>query len=141
MFQRILVPLDGSDFAELALPLAASIAHRAGATLDLVRGHVVYALKTPASHWAAFDPTMEAEYKQEEKLYLDSTARLLSTESNVRVCTNLVAGFEAEGILEHIGSTHPDLIVITTHGRALLADSSWGASPTTSSARAALPCC
>lgn len=117
MFHTILVPLDGSDFAEQALPWALCIARHAGATLDLVRGHVVYALQTPAAAWGSFDPTMEAESKQEEKLYLDATARWLSSVSPVPTATSLVSGFEAEGILEHISANRPDLIVMNTHGR------------------------
>ena len=39
MFQHLLVPLDGSRMAESALPTAAWLAARAGATLTLV--HVI----------------------------------------------------------------------------------------------------
>ena len=56
MFRTILVPLDGSPFAEQALPWALSLARRAGARLDLVRGHSLYALKEPAAAWAPFNP-------------------------------------------------------------------------------------
>ncbi len=34
MYRSILVPLDGSAFAEAAIPLALSIANRAGANLE-----------------------------------------------------------------------------------------------------------
>jgi nucleotide-binding universal stress UspA family protein len=37
MFQRILVPLDGSEHAEQALPIAARIAHASRGSLLLVR--------------------------------------------------------------------------------------------------------
>src|SRR5689334_5410117 len=37
MFQRILVPLDGSSRAEQALPVAARIARASGATIVLLR--------------------------------------------------------------------------------------------------------
>ena len=40
MYHSVLVPLDGSTFGEHALPLALSIARRAGATLNVVRVHV-----------------------------------------------------------------------------------------------------
>jgi nucleotide-binding universal stress UspA family protein len=68
-------------------------------------------------HWGTFDPALEAEHKQQEKLYLDSTARWLGAVSPVTICTSLVAGFEAGGILDHIGANRPDLIVMATHGR------------------------
>ena len=41
MFRTVVVPLDGSPFAEQALPHALGIARRAGATLDLVHVHVL----------------------------------------------------------------------------------------------------
>ena len=65
MFRTILVPLDGSPFAEHALPWALHLAGRAGASLELVRGHVLYALTQPAAAWAPFDPVAEADCKQE----------------------------------------------------------------------------
>ena len=40
MYRSVLVPLDGSTFGEQALPLAQSIARRAGASLQIVRVHV-----------------------------------------------------------------------------------------------------
>jgi nucleotide-binding universal stress UspA family protein len=39
MIRSILVPLDGSDFAEHALPLAATLARQAGAVLHLAHAH------------------------------------------------------------------------------------------------------
>jgi nucleotide-binding universal stress UspA family protein len=56
MYHSILVPLDGSQFAEQALPLALSIASRAGAGLEVVQVHVLYALQEPACSWLPFDP-------------------------------------------------------------------------------------
>jgi nucleotide-binding universal stress UspA family protein len=120
MFRTLLVPLDGSDFAEQALPWALSIARRAGASLDLVRAHVMYAFKVPASSWVPFDPVMEDECRQEEQLYLDATSRWLSAVSRVPVSTSLVNGVETEGVLEWIEASKPDLVVMTTHGRGPL---------------------
>lgn len=37
MFQRILVPLDGSDGAERAIPVAARIAHASGGSIVFLR--------------------------------------------------------------------------------------------------------
>ncbi len=54
MYRSILVPLDGSAFAEAAIPLALSIADRAGAHLELVRVHELYALHDPHASWAPY---------------------------------------------------------------------------------------
>jgi nucleotide-binding universal stress UspA family protein len=120
MFSSILVPLDGSPLAEEALPWALSIARRAGAKLDLVRGHALYALTEPAATWGPYDPAYEAECQQREQLYLSSTARWLSTITPVPITTTLVRdvpGLDAEGILERVRAAPPDLIVLATHGR------------------------
>jgi nucleotide-binding universal stress UspA family protein len=120
MFRTVLVPLDGSPLAEQALPWALSIARRAGATLDLVRGHALYASNEPVAAWGPYDPHYEDECQQLEQLYLDSTARWLSSVSPVPTCTTLlrdVPGLEGERILERIRTARPDLVVMTTHGR------------------------
>jgi nucleotide-binding universal stress UspA family protein len=117
MFRTILVPLDGSPFAEQALPWAVSIACRADARLELVRGHVLYALLEPAAAWGPYDPTQEAECKQQEQLYLDGTASWLLSTTRVSARTALVEGLEAVGLLQRIVASKADLVVMTTHAR------------------------
>jgi nucleotide-binding universal stress UspA family protein len=118
MFRNILVPLDGSSFAEQALPWALSLARRAGAGLDLVRVHVLYALQEPACGWLPYDPAEEAECKRREQLYLDATARWLAAVSRLPVTPALVFGLGAEPILDR--ARRADLVVMTTHGRGPL---------------------
>jgi len=123
MFRTILVPLDGSPFAEQALPWALSIARRAGGRLDLVRGHSLYALKEPAASWGPYDSAAEAESWQEDQLYLDGTAKWLSSMSPVSTTTAVVRAvpsLDAEGILQRVHAARPDLIVMATHGRGML---------------------
>jgi nucleotide-binding universal stress UspA family protein len=120
MFRTIVVPLDGSPFAEQALPWAVSLARQAGAALDLVRGHVLYALTQPAAAWAPFDPAAEADSKQEERAYLDAVNRRLAVAARVSITTTLVDGLEVEGILRRVREGRADLVVMATHGRGLL---------------------
>jgi nucleotide-binding universal stress UspA family protein len=121
MFHTVLVPLDGSNLAEQALPWALGIARRANATLNLVRGHVVYALKDAAASWGPFDHAEEAECKSQEQTYLDATARWLAAVSPVRTTTALVPGgnpaVNPDDLLEHVRASGADLVVMTTHGR------------------------
>jgi nucleotide-binding universal stress UspA family protein len=120
MFRTIVVPLDGSPFAERALPWALRLARRAGATLELVRGHVLYALTQPAAAWAPFDPAAEADSKQEERAYLDAIARRLAGAAPVSISKTLVDGLESEGILGRVREGRADLVVMATHGRGPL---------------------
>ena len=73
LFRSILVPLDGSTFAEHALPWAREVAHRAGADLDLVRVHGLYALRDPAASWCPYDPAQDAACREEEEAYLEQS--------------------------------------------------------------------
>src|SRR5262245_2422253 len=84
MFKKVLVPLDGSPFGEHALPLALSIARRAGAGLQLV--HVHQPVSTVYVEGAALlDAELEAQLKAEQQSYLDSVARRLVQESSVPI--------------------------------------------------------
>jgi nucleotide-binding universal stress UspA family protein len=117
MYQSILVPLDGSQFAEQALPLALSIANRAGASLEVVRVHVLYALQEPACSWLPFDPREDAIFKEHERAYLDAVVRRLQRTASVPVTSALADGSTVDGILERARTKAADLIVMTTHGR------------------------
>jgi nucleotide-binding universal stress UspA family protein len=72
MYRSILVPLDGSQFAEQALPWALTIANHAGASLEVVQVHVLYAFQEPACSWLPFDPTEDAVYKEHERACLEA---------------------------------------------------------------------
>jgi nucleotide-binding universal stress UspA family protein len=116
MYRSVVLPLDGSAFAEQALPWAVSIVERASGRLCLVRVHVLYALKDPTAAWAPYNPVLESECKHDEKLYLDATARMVSGMSRVEVSSALVQGVTADGVLEHLQAVKADLIVMVTHG-------------------------
>jgi nucleotide-binding universal stress UspA family protein len=111
------VPLDGSQFAEQALPLALSIANRAGASLEVVQVHVLYAFQEPACSWLPFDPTEDAIFKEYEQAYLDAIVRRLQKTALVPVTSFLASGMIVDGILDRVRTKPADLIVMTTHGR------------------------
>ncbi len=52
MYHSILVPLIGSPFAEEALPLAISIANRAGASLEVMQIHEAYSFREALCSWS-----------------------------------------------------------------------------------------
>jgi nucleotide-binding universal stress UspA family protein len=126
MYHSLLVPLNRSSFAERALPLALSIARRAGARLDLVEVHALYALEDPHAAWVPFEPERDAERKQQEQLYLDATATWLTSVSLGSVSTGVLPGSAvlsetvADSILERAWAGKADLIVMASHGRGPL---------------------
>jgi nucleotide-binding universal stress UspA family protein len=108
---RILVPLDGSAFAERAVETARAIADRDRAALDLV---LVHEPEVPASRLSGApsrDPRLDAERRKSETSYL---TRLGGGE---RVRTVLREGSIAEEIVAQAAEGGADLIVMTTHGR------------------------
>jgi nucleotide-binding universal stress UspA family protein len=126
MYRSLLVPLDRSSLAEQALPLALGIARRAGARLDLVAVHAHYALEDRHAGWVPCDRWQDAEWKRQERDYLEATARWLALVSPVAITTavlpgsNALAEFVADGIIEQARACGTDLIVVTTHARGPL---------------------
>jgi nucleotide-binding universal stress UspA family protein len=115
MYRSILVPLDGSAFAEQALPVAKSIATASGAKLTIVRAwdpsnyHFDSELTPPFLEAAAHDRTVATEY-------LDAVATRLTTTTQIPVSAVAVAGRAADAIHECATNVDADLVVMTTHG-------------------------
>jgi nucleotide-binding universal stress UspA family protein len=101
MFKRLLVPMDGTPQAAVALPLARTMAKRTGAGLVLVRLVPGYALDPPRTG-VALD-------------YLERVAR----ELDVPVRLVVARGDDVAAELVFKAKLHDaDLIVMATHGRA-----------------------
>ena len=116
-YRSIYVPLDGSPFAEQALPLAGEITRRAGAMLQLALVHH----PVPALATALEVPEIEAQLDQEgrarEQTYLNSIVERVRKSVNVPVTGTLLDGAVADALETHLEKTGADLVVITTHGR------------------------
>jgi nucleotide-binding universal stress UspA family protein len=112
MYRSILVPLDGSSFGEHALPLALSLACRAGAQLHLAHVH-------QASRLASDNAADEAQ-RAAEGAYLDGLLRRLQASCDVPITTKLLDGPIAQALRDYAVERQADLIVMTTHGRGAL---------------------
>ncbi|HWQ13325.1 MAG TPA: universal stress protein [Roseiflexaceae bacterium] len=97
-YRTMLVPLDGSGFAELALAEARLLAAATGAELVLVA------------------VVGEGEDATQAAAYLDEVATRLRAD-HLAVRTRVLAGSPAERLLEAADEEHADLIVMATHGR------------------------
>jgi nucleotide-binding universal stress UspA family protein len=129
MFASVLVPLDRSPVAELALPFAVTIAQRARAALEFVAVHHSYMFDDAhaANAWALKpDPEKEAEILREERAYLADTARRVTKGLSVAATTTVLSGSVvdspaiADRILEQARTKSADLIVMTTHSRGVV---------------------
>ncbi len=118
MYRSIIVPLDGSKFAEAALPVAESIARRSGASLEIVRSHEPFEPERPADCWTPhYDPGEDAAYQVQEQAYLDTTVHTLEEKSSISVKSALVSGAVVSGVLKRARASTADLIVMATHAR------------------------
>jgi nucleotide-binding universal stress UspA family protein len=120
MYHSILVPLDGSPFAEEALPLAISIANRAGASLEVMQVHEAYSLRDAFYSWSPYYPALDEILKEKGLAYLDSITTRLKKTALVPATSALMIGAVGESIIECARGKDADLIVMTTHGRSPL---------------------
>jgi nucleotide-binding universal stress UspA family protein len=118
MFSSLLLPVDGSKFAEHALPIALSIARRAGARIQLVHVHAPLT-ENPKAYGFSIPP-LDAHLKEEHQTYLESLRERIRKVSTVPVTSSFLEGEIAETLRVTASSTDTDLVVMTTHGRGLL---------------------
>jgi nucleotide-binding universal stress UspA family protein len=113
VFNTLLVPLDGSELAELALPYAVRFAADRGGRLVLTRA----ALAPPPSglDWER----QQLAAMDEATAYLAGVAEKLAT--RVPVATAPLYGHAADAILAAAEQCGADSIVMATHGRTGLA--------------------
>lgn len=115
-YRTILVPLDGSACAELALGEAAALARATGAGLRLLTVTISAEMVAMAGMEALW---LTGEFEKQERelaAALAATARRLAA-TGLAVETALVAGDPATEILAASAREHADLIMMSTHGR------------------------
>ena len=122
MYKRILVTLDGSEFAERVLPHVEALAAKFGSLVVLLRATnpdrslIVPAAGTMRAAGPVTDliPIAEAE-RRAASLYLDGIMQQLKGR-NLTVEYEVVQGDAAGAIVEAAGRLRADLIAMTTHG-------------------------
>jgi nucleotide-binding universal stress UspA family protein len=115
MFKSLMVPVDGSAFAEHALAPALDLARATGATLHLVRVHQPPVLPAPDAPLIVDTEWLEA-LKAEERKYLAHVQGTLM-EAGARIEMALVEGFPADALAAYVRTHEIGLIMMTTHGR------------------------
>ena len=115
MFKHILVPLDGSPWAEQALPVAALLARAANGAIILL--NVMTAAASAASY--AREPFLVQQIQEKASAwavkYLAEVAHSHQLEG-IETQVVVYSGPAAKTILETSEKQRVDLIVMTTHG-------------------------
>lgn len=118
MFRRILVPVDGSTFAEHALPFALQLAEGGAAEIELALVHVNY---TPVTGDVALRDSIrdwEEHHRQREAEYLSALGERVGAVAGRDVRTVLLDGDIVPALKREARERDVDLVVMTTHGRA-----------------------
>jgi nucleotide-binding universal stress UspA family protein len=121
MFKHMLVPLDGSSLAEVALPPAAYLARKMDASVTLV--HIIERSASAEVHGDRHLTSTDEAYA-----YLgDAAGRAFPPGQKVERHVHTTEMDDvALGIVNHIEELRPDLIVMCTHGRGGLRDVLYG---------------
>jgi len=112
MYEKILVPLDGSELAEVALPYAEELAGRLGSEVNLLA--VSESAETESYHeHLMYIQRMVEPTKRGIEMYLEKPhGRAIKVDSGILV------GHPAEEIVDYADKADIDLIVMATHGRS-----------------------
>jgi nucleotide-binding universal stress UspA family protein len=127
MYQKILVPLDGSVLAECVLPHVEVLARGCQAK-SVVFIRVVESFHQPTGDYV-MDPDqvkkIEAEHKQAAEEYLQKISAKVSL-AGATVKAETPYGMPAEIIADYATKNQADLVVIATHGRSGVSKWVWG---------------
>lgn len=113
MLRRIIVPLDGSAFAETAIPAAAALARGQRGHLELVMVHSP-GLSGPNPTAAL---AQDARIRAYEEAYLIQKARSSADAADGPVASSVLDGPVPATLIDHVRCRKADLVVMTTHGR------------------------
>ena len=136
MYQKIMVPVDGSELAECVLPHVESIAKGCDAP-NIVFVRIVEPVYMPVGGLSDGGDVFTGEDAERARMNLDSAnqsaakaylEKLVSRlgQGGVRVQTEFIVGKPAESLAEYAEKKGVDLIVISTHGRSGISRWVWG---------------
>jgi nucleotide-binding universal stress UspA family protein len=110
MARLIIVPLDGSPFAEIALPTAFAIARAWDADIEVVTVHEL--IRTPGLDYDLWGPR-SMEWAEG---YLEQVVGWIKDEVGLDVASSVPMGTAPEALEEHARTREADLVVMTSHG-------------------------
>jgi len=113
MYEKILVPLDGSELAEVALPYAEELSGRFGSSITLIN------VREPIYRWAdhmyfIYMGQMTRIIKQLTERYVERPKKSKA----IKVEAKFLVGDPAEEIIKYAEKVNNSLIVMATHGQS-----------------------
>lgn len=118
MFKHLLVPLDGSKLAELALPMAKSLADQFGSKITLVQAVSLPYVVGYGHETSGMYSSINQDMKREATAYMEAKQQALH-KAGIYADVQIVTGKSpAEAILTAVDELGADTIVMSTHGRS-----------------------
>jgi nucleotide-binding universal stress UspA family protein len=130
---RFLVPLDGSELAELVLPHVEALAkQRSADSVEVVLMRVCEPLIVPpvgapeaSLNWAKVAEEHMAGTRQGAQEYLGKVGDRLAG-SGMKMKLEVVEGSPADEIIDYVNNNKSDLVIMATHGRSGLSRWAYG---------------
>jgi nucleotide-binding universal stress UspA family protein len=117
MSRRILVPLDGSPFAERALTLAVPIARQQAATLVLTMAHPLPPQPSETGVPTVGDGSLHVDVREHLRAQLERTARRVASRHGVTTVTQFREGPIVDAIEAAVRDVDAAFVTMATHGR------------------------
>ncbi len=112
MYERIIVPLDGSKLAEAALPYAEELAAKMGSYISLLTVFEPNEVLQPKKHTTYMDQIIKVT-KYHANKYIENTGA-----KPIEVMKVTLSGSPAETIIKYASKMPYQLIVMASHGRS-----------------------
>ena len=127
MYQKILVPLDGSSLAECVIPHIEAIARPEESVVELIS--VVEPVEIPTKGKIALTDDdlkqINGELKKETRQYLEGIVERLR-KTGINATYTILTGKPAESLIDYVNDNPIDLVIIATHGRSGITKWYWG---------------
>jgi len=116
MYRKMLVPLDGSQLAEVVFPYAKELAGRLDLEIILLHVYSPAERESGAMHRAYIDRVTDIIRRQSKEV--EGRMGVQPEKKAVQVQGEVAEGYPAEEILRYADKNDVDLILIATHGRS-----------------------
>jgi nucleotide-binding universal stress UspA family protein len=117
LFTSIMVPLDGTRFAEEALPWALRAAIRSGGTLHPVMVHLADRLHETGLPLTMSQASEGSRLHERERTYLERVVADLSALDVDVAAPEVIHGDVGRALAEHVSSRRIDAVVMASHDR------------------------
>ena len=116
MYSKVIVPLDGSELSEQALPFCQLVARSMSVPIELVEAYDILPPAVHDRHTSQVVSEMLSDARQRSGIYLASIRERLETAGNA-ASVSMLYGAPADAIVALASADPEALVVMSTHGR------------------------